>query len=153
MDYSVADFTETLRKAASETLETLAFTEINPREANFLTGASQTYRGSRITLGTLGAMDLVLGFDLLEEIAMVLFNPPTGKVDPEMLDDTLHEILNIVGGRFLESLFNGKSDFALGLPETHLDLKEWNSLPMRWVLVADGEKELAVGINPVGYAS
>jgi CheY-specific phosphatase CheX len=152
MDYSVADFTETLRKAASETLETLAFTEINPRDSNQLVGVLQKYRGSRITVGTLGVMDLILGLELLEEIAVVLFNPPTGKVEPEMLDDTVHEILNIIAGRFLESLFNGKSDFALGLPETHLDLKEWNALPMRWVLVTDGDKELAVGINPVGYA-
>ena len=153
MGTAAFEIAENLRSAASDTLENLAFTEITPREKNILDGDDEDYRGSRISLGTLGTMDLIIGRDLLAEIAVVLFNPPDGNVEPDMLADTLSEILNIIAGRFLEGVFKGKSDFSLGLPEIHLDTRAWNTLPLRTVLVADGGMELAIGMNPEANAA
>lgn len=147
MDDAAAGISEILKRAACESLENLAFTEVSPRGESRLEAAQDRYAGSRIGLGTMGTLDLVIGRDLLEEIATVLFNPPDG-LSPEVLLDTQMEILNIIAGRFLEGVFRETSDFALGLPESHLDIGEWNSLPVRWVLVAEDGKELAVGMNP-----
>lgn len=147
MGYAMHEIADSLKAAASETLENLAFTELTSRPVDRIEGPQSKFKGARISLGTMGNLDMVIGLDLLAEIALVLFNPPGGDVEPEMLDDTLNEILNIVAGRFLYGIFQGKSDFALGLPEFHLDMEEWNSLPLRSVMVTDGGLELAVGLQ------
>ncbi len=152
MGSSAFDMSALLSMAASETLEALAFTEINPSIESSLQDGEHKYQGARISLGTMGNLDLIIEKDLLEEIAIILFNPPTGEIAPEMLSDTLNEILNIIAGRFLDAVFKGKSDFSLGIPEMHLDVKAWNTLPIKLVLLADAGKQLGVGISPETHA-
>ena len=142
------EISEALKSAAIYSLETLAFTEINPKPESILEKPEKEYLGARISMGTMGNLNLVLSRQLLFDIVEVLLNPPNGDVSEETMNDTLNEILNIIAGRFLESIFKNQSDFALGLPEIHLSVAEWNQLPMRCILAADAGYELAVGIGP-----
>lgn len=148
MGNAAIDISAILKQAASETLEKLAFTEVYPREDPHLQDSCDGFHGSRIELGTLGTMDLIIRKGLLEDIAGVLFNASGDGINGELLKDTHLEILNIIAGRFLEGIFRDNSDFVMGLPKMHLDIAEWNALPVRWVMVGDDGKELAVGLKP-----
>jgi hypothetical protein len=138
----------TLRTVACETLENLAFTEVAPKPATELREAEGAYLGAKVSLGGLGTMHLFIARELLLEIAEVLYSPGPEGVDESFLPDTLSEILNIIGGRFLEVIHQGKADFGMGLPVRVTDVKPWSRLPVRWLLAAEGNKELGVGIDP-----
>jgi hypothetical protein len=144
------DMAALLKSSATETLENLAFTELDSAPNPTLEQGSARLQGAVIDLGTLGRMELILEQSLLEGVAEVLFNPPPGSLDTETITDTLKEILNIIAGRFLGSLFQGKSDFVMGLPEPHLDVAAWNTLRIRTLLISPEGGFLAVGLDANG---
>ena len=145
--FSHEAITEALNQSVCETLENLAFTEVMVAPDTSLNLKPVQCLGTRISLGNLGTMDLVLEKNFLEEIGGILFNAGPEGLEPDALPDTLNEILNIIAGRFLEKLFQGQSDFTMGLPEPHFDLKEWNTLPIRWVFNNDTGTALAFGVK------
>ncbi len=69
MGTAATDISVILKQAASETLENLAFTEVNPREDSLLQGPPDGYHGSRIDLGTLPLAELNVDPTFNEDIA------------------------------------------------------------------------------------
>lgn len=153
MGQPAIDLAMTLRSAAAETIENLAFTDLEARPVAEVAADAAGLHGARIDMGTMGRMDLILDGALLNGVAETLYSPPAGGLDPAMVGDTLKEILNIIAGRFLEALFQGKADFVLGLPELHLDVAEWNSHRVRALLADPDGGLLAVGLAPPEHAA
>jgi len=150
MPISTAEIKEALNQCACETLENLAFTEVVLAEVASLHLMKDQCLGARISLGPVGTLDLVMEKDFLAEVGGILFNPGPEELAADNLLDTVNEILNIIAGRFLEKWHEGQSDFIMGLPVAHLDLDEWNALPIRWVFANEGKPALAVGLAPSG---
>ncbi|HKP96757.1 MAG TPA: hypothetical protein VJ385_13450 [Fibrobacteria bacterium] len=142
------NLSDILRRVSAETLENLAFTELADSHRTDFAGAADAYRGCRISMGTLGTLNLAVSHDFLTEIAGILFQGADG-LDPSVLtEDALNELANIIAGRFLEALFQGGSDFEMGLPEPHLDGASWAAMPVKCVLQSPEGGEMAVGIAP-----
>lgn len=135
-----------LRESACETLENLAFTELEPEPAARLPETGERLCAC-IGMGLDGSLDVVLSRALLSEIASILFNLEAGDIDPGTLDDTLLEIANIIAGRYLEKVHQGKTDFTLGLPAVCVDTADWEALPVRLSLVSGPGRLLALGLR------
>jgi hypothetical protein len=144
---------DALRESACETLENLAFTELEPEPGTGLPARGDRL-GARIGLGPDGSLDVILSRALLAEIAGILFSSDSGSAagepDAGMLSDTLLEIANIIAGRYLEKIYQGRSDFTLGLPAAKEDAEGWDALPVRLSLAAGPGRMLAVGLRPGG---
>lgn len=137
-----------LRDAACNTLENLAFTELEPAPAGELPEPGEAILGARIALGADGILDLYVSLAFLREISEVLYSPGPGGLDESFLPDTLAELLNIIAGRFLEALHGGAADFAMGLPVPHDDIRAWSGLPVRLRLTAGDGREIGLGFRP-----
>ena len=148
VEFTAIQIDEALNQCACETLENLAFTEILPLDATTLRMNPDQCLGARISLGPVGSLDLILEKGFLAEVGGTLFSVGPEGLEAEALPDTLHEILNIIAGRFLEKLFQNHSDFEMGLPIEHFDPDEWNALPTRRIYANEGKIALAIGLGP-----
>lgn len=138
---------ELLAAAACDSLENLAFTELEPApEGEFAGGGG--YRGARIRLGTLGRLDLALEAPLLREVASTLYSLEAESLDDAVLDDAVQEILNIIAGRFLAGMPRGNAGNTLGLPVLHPETGDWRACPVKRLFRAAEGGHLALGFLP-----
>jgi hypothetical protein len=150
MPASTHNWSDTLQEVVCATLENLAFTEMRLKPQPEFGQGPESYLGAGVPLGKSAVLEIFASRELLLEIASVLYSPGPEGLDPGCLPDTLAEVLNIIGGRFLEAIVGGRSDFTMGLPRPVESREGWTASPVRMILVTESGQELAVSLDPDG---
>lgn len=117
---------DTLLNALGETLENMAFTEV---EAVGLPSPDATETSPEGQPGEVlwvsllvhnpiqGEFRLAMPKTLIQKVAETIYVPAEGSVSDKQLYDTMGEILNTVAGRFMGKFLREEQTFQLGLPE------------------------------------
>ncbi|OQX18677.1 MAG: hypothetical protein BWK76_06820 [Desulfobulbaceae bacterium A2] len=113
------EFDASMVRAVIETLENLAFVEVQARPASIAGPVDGVALCCRLLINEplQGEVRLCMPRALLRQITRIIWAMQEFEVQDTVLHDTQAELLNTLAGRFLAELLPEDETFQLGLPE------------------------------------
>ena len=119
MDFSQDDLTDAFRQAVGESLEGMAFLEYDEADVlENLPDFSEKHHYSDIDFTVpLQAKFILLGkYEFIKETVESINGEEISGDTQILISDTLGEIVNTIGGRFLANITPADEEFEMGLP-------------------------------------
>lgn len=109
-------YQEAMTKAVQETMADVCFLDAQPSAQQNISGVSHIL-SIRIHSPFPAILELSLPLELKKQIVENIRGEEWSKMNPQEIDDSLLELINIVAGRFLHFYTEEKKSYQLGLPE------------------------------------
>lgn len=108
-----------LSEAAMDTLENMAFMEVEPVNGEIFIARDNDYQWSELLVhGPFqGELRIIMPRSLIRALSETMYGSIGKENEKEILDDAMGEILNTIAGRFMNKLLSKYETFQLGLPE------------------------------------
>lgn len=110
---------QALADAVMDTLENMAFTEVEPIDCeNFVTRDDDCQWSELLVHGPFqGELRIIMPRSLIRALSETMYGSMNQEKEKEILDDAMGEILNTIAGRFMNEILSKYETFQLGLPE------------------------------------
>ncbi len=120
MEVKTAELETALTAAIAQALETMAFEQVQlvaEKEVIPAAAGDEIWVSIPLLKPYQGELIMETSQQCARELAQALYSAEVNELSPEIISDTLGEMLNTIAGIFLQELLGDGQDFEIGFPQ------------------------------------